>query len=206
VIEAVVFDAFGTLLQLGVRRHPFRQLMRQLRLQGRRPDPEDARTLMTRNLGLAGAANSFGAQISHAELAGIERDLFVELQSIRLFDDSLEALNKIRAAGLKIAICSNLAAPYAVPIRLLLPELDYYVFSFEVESIKPEPEIYQKTIDLLGCEASAIAMIGDTAAADMHGPIAQGMQGYLLQRNVAASGGGFRSLLEFAEYVCRFNR
>lgn len=206
MIEAVVFDAFGTLLQLGVRRYPFRQLMRQLRLQGRRPDPEDARTLMTRNLGLVGAANLFGAQISQADLASIERDLFVELQSIRLFDDSLEALDIVRAAGLKIAICSNLAAPYAVPIKLLLPSLDFYVFSFEVESIKPEPEIYHKIINLLGCEASAIAMIGDTAAADMHGPIAHGMQGYHLQRNGKTEGGGFDSLIEFAKYVCERNK
>ena len=75
MIQAVVFDVFGTLLQIGERRHPFRQLMQHLRLQGRTPRPDDARTLMTRNLGLAGAADYFGAQLSNSELASLESDL-----------------------------------------------------------------------------------------------------------------------------------
>ena len=79
MIQAVVFDVFGTLLQIGERRHPFRQLMQNLRLQGKTPRPDDARTLMTRNLGLAGAADYFGAQLSNSELASLESDLFTEL-------------------------------------------------------------------------------------------------------------------------------
>ena len=78
MIQAVVFDVFGTLLQIGERRHPFRQLMQNLRLQGKTPRPDDARTLMTRNLGLAGAADYFGAQLSNSELASLESDLFTD--------------------------------------------------------------------------------------------------------------------------------
>jgi len=139
MIQAVVFDVFGTLLQIDERRHPFRQLMQHLRLQGRTPRPDDARTLMTRNLGLAGAADYFGAQLSNSELASLESDLFTELASVRLFDDALESLNQLKNAGLKLALCSNLAAPYAIPAKLLLPSFDVYGWSFEVGAIKPEP-------------------------------------------------------------------
>ncbi|WP_454911634.1 hypothetical protein [Stutzerimonas chloritidismutans] len=75
---------------------------------------------MTRNLGLAGAADYFGAQLSNSELASLESDLFTELASVRLFDDALESLNQLKNAGLKLALCSNLAAPYAIPAKLLL--------------------------------------------------------------------------------------
>ena len=51
---------------------------------------------MTRNLGLAGAADYFGAQLSNSELASLESDLFTELASVRLFDDALESLNQLR--------------------------------------------------------------------------------------------------------------
>ncbi len=73
MIQSVVFDVFGTLLQLGGRRHPFRQLMQHLRLHGKTPRPDDARTLMPRNLGLAGAAAYFSAQLSRSELTSLER-------------------------------------------------------------------------------------------------------------------------------------
>ena len=126
---------------------------------------------MTRNLGLAGAADYFGAQLSNSELASLESDLFTELASVRLFDDALESLNQLKNAGLKLALCSNLAAPYAIPAKLLLPSFDVYGWSFEVGAIKPEPAIYRQMIEQLGCEASAIAMIGDTLQADMLGPL-----------------------------------
>ena len=61
---------------------------------------------MTRNLGLAGAADYFGAQLSNSELASLESDLFTELASVRLFDDALESLNQLKNAGLKLALCS----------------------------------------------------------------------------------------------------
>lgn len=201
MVQAVVFDLFGTLLQIGERRHPFRQLMQHLRLRGRAPRSDDARKLMTHNLGLAGAASFFNARMSHSELASLETDLFIELASIRLFDDTLGSLTQLKDAGLKLAVCSNLAAPYAIPAKLLLPGLDVYSWSFEVGAIKPEPAIYHQVIDQLGCDASAIAMIGDTLEADALGPARQGMQGHHLQRNGIIADSGFTSLADFAEFI-----
>jgi len=104
----------------------------------------------------------------------------------------------------RFGLCSNLAAPYAIPAKLLLPSFDVYGWSFEVGAIKPEPAIYRQMIEQLGCEASAIAMIGDTLQADMLGPIGQGMRGYHLQREGKADQCGFVSLMDFAAHVLQY--
>lgn len=198
--EAVVFDVYGTLLRHGEARHPFRQLMKLLRSQGRRPQPSDARTLMTNNVGLIGAAALFDSHLSHADLSTLEQDLHFELANIKAFEDGLVALKMLRGAGYKLGVCSNLAAPYAVPAYLLLPEFDVYAWSFEVGAIKPEPAIYRHLVDALGCAPGSIAMIGDTFEADVVGPSSAGLSGFHLQR-VLKEGSAFGSLVDFAEWL-----
>ncbi|MGY8821727.1 MAG: HAD family hydrolase [Pseudomonadales bacterium] len=106
LIEAVIFDVYGTLLQIGERRRPFRNLLKQARSLGRQPRADDARTLMTQNVGLAGAANLFGTQLGNVELATLELDLYAELASVRPYDDALRALESLKRAGLKVAALS----------------------------------------------------------------------------------------------------
>jgi hypothetical protein len=69
---------------------------------------------MTQYLGLSGAAAYFGAQFSHSELASLEADLFAELASIRLFDDTLETLAQLKDAGLNSRCAPTLAAFSAI--------------------------------------------------------------------------------------------
>lgn len=68
VIQGVVFDAFGTLLRIGSRKQPYLQLMRLAREEGRPPQADDARTLMTQELGLAGAAERFQISLQTSSL------------------------------------------------------------------------------------------------------------------------------------------
>lgn len=63
---------------------------------------------------------------------------------------------------------------------IILPPLDAYAWSYEVAAIKPEPKIYQSLIDQLGCQASDVLFIGDTALADFTGPT---MSARLINRN-----------------------
>lgn len=205
MINAVVFDVYGTLLRIGERRHPFRQLMKVLRSQGRQPQTDDARILMTNDVGITGAAALLNAKLSLAELGRLENDIFRELASVSLYDDSLAALEKIKNAGLKIGLCSNLAAPYAVPAHLLLPRVDAYAWSFEVGAIKPEVAIYKHISKKLNCSPSSIVMIGDTYEADVIGPSNADLKGYHLQRSACTINGVFSSLLDFADFIIREN-
>ena len=180
--SVIVFDAFGTLVEIGDRLSPYRNLMTWIRESGRRPEPEDAATIMSRPLGFAGVAAAFNAAPPIANLAAWERDLHRELNSIKLFADSLPVLTQLRAKGYRIGLCSNLAAPYGPPVKALLPPLDVYAWSYEAGAVKPDAAIYQYLIEQLGCAAADVLFIGDTPSADVAGPIAFGMSARLIDR------------------------
>jgi FMN phosphatase YigB (HAD superfamily) len=90
------------------------------------------------------AYQMFGFTPKMPFLAKLELDLYAELASIKLYDDASFTLKALKNAGYKIGICSNLAAPYAVPVKLLLPfKMDFYVWSFESGAVKPYPRIFE---------------------------------------------------------------
>lgn len=199
--QAVVFDAFGTLLRISARKQPYLQLMKLAREHGRKPLPDDARVLMTQELGLFAAAEWLGLHAALPALAGLEQDLLSELSSVQLFPDSVPAIQMLQEAGIRVAVCSNLAAPYAIPVRLLLPNLDAYCWSFTAGAIKPEPDIYQQVAQQLDCPLSSLAMIGDTLEADCLGPRRCGMQGFHLSRDGSPTPDTFTDLTSFARFV-----
>lgn len=187
-IRAVVFDVYGTLVRIDERRAPYRALLARMEAAGRARQAGDAAAIMSRDVDLAGVAALLGADLSAPELAALERDLQAELASVRLFPDSLAVLQALAARGLKLGLCSNLAAPYAAPVLRLLPALDAYAWSFEVGAIKPEPAIYAHVCRQLGCEPGQVLMVGDTPEADLHGPRRYGMRSLLLRREGPRAG------------------
>lgn len=102
--SAVIFDAFGTLVEIRQPKHPFRQLLREGRRQGRLPRADDIRTIMTRCLSLSEAALSFGIRISPSQLAFLDQCLEEELASIRPYPDAVEAVGLLQAAGVRLAM------------------------------------------------------------------------------------------------------
>ena len=70
VTRAVAFDAFGTLVQIGRKRHPFERLIRQARDQAQAlPSP------MVQPIGLADYAAALGLPRPDAELAMLDEEL-----------------------------------------------------------------------------------------------------------------------------------
>lgn len=181
-IRAVVFDAFGTLIEIGERRSPYRQMMQWLRIQGRKPRPDDAIRIMTVPGDLRAAAASFGWIPPDDLLERWESDLFDELQSIRAYPDTIQTIDRLRDRGYRVGLCSNLAAPYGSLVRDLLSAFDIYALSYEVGSVKPQAPIYQHLLDHLECTPNEILFIGDTPLADYEGPIAFGMFAGLVNR------------------------
>lgn len=204
--EVVVFDVFGTLLRIGDRKHPFLKLMKLARNMGRRPTPDDARILMCEDLGLAAAAQRFEVEVTLSQLAELEHDLLCELGSIKLYSDSLPAIRILQNAGISVAVCSNLAAPYALPVMLLLPHLDAYSWSFRVGAVKPERAIYEQVSLQLNCPLSNMVMIGDTLEADCLGPRRFGMRGFHLNRSGRADVDTFADLTSFSQFLLKLHR
>ena len=175
-IKAIVLDAYGTLCEIKDKRGPFAKLARLS------PDRAKARELlMTRPLSLREAATELHAE--GVDLDALEADLHAELASISLFPEVTAALEAVREQGLKLAIASNLAQPYAEPVLRLLPfPLDAYAWSFEVGALKPDPRIFRWTLEALGVEPADALMVGDTQQADYEGARAVGMRALHLDR------------------------
>lgn len=200
LIRGVVFDAFGTLVRIEEGAHPFRQLLKIGRKNGRRPESGDVHRIMSSPLVLAEAAKVFGITISPAELSAIESDLARELASIKVHEDGLYAVQKLLDAGIKVGICSNLGMPYVEPVKRLYPGLSYSM-SCEFGDMKPSLRIYQHACDQLGLQPFEVAMIGDSLRCDKQGPDVFGMQGFFLDRSAGL--GDYSSLSEFADDVVR---
>jgi HAD superfamily hydrolase (TIGR01549 family) len=183
-VKAVVFDAFGTLVQIRKQHRPYLHLLKRLRAAGRVPLPSDAVQIMLNDVDLAGALQMFNWDLPSSSIAELEAALQSELSTIQLYSDVLATLVSLRSNGLKIGICSNLAAPYAPAVKKLMPfELDAYAWSFEVGAVKPQKEIYQHVCALLRCQPSEVVMIGDTLEADCVAPNKYGMRGFHLTRD-----------------------
>lgn len=203
-VRFILFDAFGTLLRIPQGRHPYRMILKEGIRQGRRPQPNDLHQVMTRSLGLAEAAELFGISIRPDLMAEIQGALHADLSSIEPYDDGLRAVEMLQAEGIKIAVASNLAAPYGEPVRRLYPTLDGYGFSYAIGAMKPEPFMYRASCELIGADTSdyfsrdQVMMIGDSIQRDCYAPREVGIRGFFLNRR---GGEGFKSLTDFADHV-----
>lgn len=183
-LQAVVFDAYGTLAQITDRRYAFKKLLRYGQQMGRTPRPDDAATIMTHRGGLLEAAQRLGILLPAAVYQELETDLMAELSSVTLFDDVNTTLTELKSRGLRIGLCSNLAEPYAAPLlRQLSVPFDCYAWSFSVGAIKPSPAIYGYVVEQLDCPPGQVLFVGDTPDADRDGPQQIGMQASLIDRD-----------------------
>lgn len=206
MITAIIFDVFGTLLHIEKRENPYRQLLRIGTRQGRPISPGDSKIIMTLDGGLSQAAGLLGIELSIDQLATLQGMLDAELESIRLFDDALPAIERLQQGGIKIGLCSNLAKPYCPVVRRLIPGLDGYALSAEEGAVKPDPQIYTAICSQLGVvpgrvfgvDAEHVLMIGDSKSCDVDGPRASGILGHHLNRS---GGDGFRNLHDFVSAV-----
>jgi HAD superfamily hydrolase (TIGR01549 family) len=182
-VKAILFDVYGTLVEIDDKRAPFSQLIDIGVRQGRQPSDKDAGIIMGQPVGLREAAELFGIRLTDADRERLESELSAELASIAPFADTLPALRELKNRGFKLGLCSNLALDYAAPIVSVLPfALDAYVWSFDTGAIKPDPVIYAHACRQLSCAPGEVLMVGDTVEADVEGPRAFGMQALWLDR------------------------
>lgn len=179
-ISTIVFDAFGTVIEPPARRIlPYEALARRM----------DRRELMKRNLPYDALAAELGLPPLAPE---IRAEWAADLSRYRLFPEVEPLLAALRARGLKIGLCSNLAHDYGLIVRRLLPDLDARVLSYEVGAVKPEPEIYQAVCAALQIRPEEALFIGDSLKADVEGPRAFGMRAARIERQ------GGRTLVDVA--------
>ncbi|SPB14114.1 HAD superfamily hydrolase [Caballeronia novacaledonica] len=186
-VQAVIFDAFGTLCRITDLQQPFHRLINH---GGGTGFWAARKVLMTRPVDLREGAAVLGLDPKPEVMEALESALTAELTSIELYSEVHDVLTGLRARGIKLAIASNLAKPYAPPVLALLPfELDAYAWSFEVGYLKPDRRIFEWACKRLGVAPENTLMIGDTLSADRDGALGAGMQAIHLQRPDETDGG-----------------
>jgi HAD superfamily hydrolase (TIGR01509 family) len=192
-VKAIVFDVFGTLANIGAKRRPFAKLLRHLASNAHPRFLSDstmlATALMSNDVDLEGALRLFGGYLCAGEMKSLADDLATEIASIALYPEAIETLTALRCAGVKIGLCSNLAAPYAEPVLRLLPFVfDAYAWSFQVGAVKPDPKMYSFVCEALQTNPKEVLMVGDTFEEDFLGPRRAGMQSVYLDRALQSPG------------------
>jgi HAD superfamily hydrolase (TIGR01549 family) len=167
-IRAVCFDAFGTVVEITDKRRPFQKLLQN--------DYDDVSVrAMTQPLGLRALASQLQPRPLEEVIEKWEEDLEAECASIAPRPSMKSIWATLKRARLQIAVCSNLAVPYALPMIRALPESpDGLVLSYRVGLMKPHKEIYSIVASQLGLKISQILFVGDRQEEDVLGPIAAG--------------------------------
>lgn len=93
-----------------------------------------------------------------------------------------QALDRLRAAGLKLAVVSNSEGTIEQMLVEvgLRPLLDTVVDSTVVGFTKPDPRIFGVALERLGVAAADALMVGDSPSADVDGARAAGIRAALL--------------------------
>ncbi|HTF95288.1 MAG TPA: HAD family hydrolase [Cellvibrio sp.] len=182
--DLVIFDLFGTLIQYGAMHHPFHQLLKWARENGRQPKVDDARKLMTINADIPELAAALNISAPSLFIDQIKTNIQEELDSLSLYADVKPTLRALSDRGIPFAICSNLAFPYGEAVDRLLSEFQFIrCMSYEVGFIKPDAGIYQFLIDKTNVRPENCLFIGDTLLADYDGPTQFGMNALHLVRD-----------------------
>lgn len=204
-IKAVVFDVYGTLVQIRNVTNPYAQLIR-LSSAGRSNAVNFRRAIMTTPGFIECAVHNLGIPATIDEISRLKSLLDKEVASVGVFDDVADALNDLKSRGVKVGLCSNLAEAYSLPIRELLPfEPDAISWSFEVGAVKPEFDIYYDALIKLGCEPSEVLFVGDSLKNDVLKPRSLGMKALHLRRNAPSSNEHINSLSELSSKIDALN-
>lgn len=159
------------------------------------PTPRVSQTRSAYNLPWAGSrlryvddARPFWRRIVTQSLGSSNEALFEDVYSYysrgaawRLAPGAAAALTKLRAAGVKLAVCSN----FDSRLRPILADLgvgelfDSIVVSAEVGAEKPSPLIFEAAVSALGVAPSECVHVGDDRRNDVWGGRDAGVTAWL---------------------------
>ncbi|MFV8750250.1 HAD family hydrolase [Nannocystaceae bacterium ST9] len=175
-VRGLVFDLYGTLVTRGEGWRAYRELIyktlppwawrRARRAALTQPIPT-----------LAAFREHFEARWGPPP-EHFDRLLAEGLAAVDLVEGCVATLERARERGLKLALLSNLAAPYKRPVFELGLDrhFDVLVFSCDVGMAKPEPAIFEHAAARLGLGLDELIMIGDSRHDDVRGAREAGMR------------------------------
>ncbi|MHC4248753.1 MAG: HAD family hydrolase [Planctomycetota bacterium] len=196
--SAVIFDLYGTLLQLTSDSKPYLKLV-----QGA-PEADRKRWIdcaLTHDLPtLTGFCRKAGLA-EPGDLSELEAQLDRDLGAAAVYPDTLPTLQALSDLNISVGVISNLATPYKRPFlsNSLGALMKTCVFSCDCGLRKPDARIYRLALERLRVPAESAVMVGDSVKADVRGPAAVGLRGIHLDREGAT--GTSTSIRSLAEVV-----
>jgi FMN phosphatase YigB (HAD superfamily) len=142
------------------------------------------------------------ANLDWFRAAGIDDELSVAIwardghpDATYAFEDAAPVLQRVRAAGLRIAVISDIHYDIRDHFRRhhLDQYVDHYVLSFEHGIQKPDAEMFTRGLEALGVSPDRALMVGDTPAND-GAATKVGIPAYLLPGPFRAGRAGPRGL------------
>jgi putative hydrolase of the HAD superfamily len=102
--------------------------------------------------------------------------------NFELYDDVLPVLADLRESGLRIGLVSNTSRDLTAFVGHFALDVDAWISSGVHGKVKPSPTIFLAVLELLGVDADAAVMVGDSLLDDVEGARALGMRAYLIDR------------------------
>lgn len=106
------------------------------------------------------------------------------LENMRLYDGARAFLDRMRARGITVMICTDLTAHIQhrkIEALGIADDISYLVTSEEAGREKPSPEIFRLCLDKLGLAPEEVCCIGDSPVKDVEGARALGMRAVLFR-------------------------
>ncbi|MBP1154342.1 MULTISPECIES: HAD-IA family hydrolase [unclassified Paenibacillus] len=128
-------------------------------------------------------------------------DLFTSPQHYALFEDVEECMAALKERGLRLGIISN----FATTLRSILEHkrimhyFDPVIVSTEVGLEKPDPAIFQLSLERSGLAAEDVLYVGDHDLNDIWAPAQAGIDAVKIKRYDYHTGDGIHSLRELLE-------
>ena len=165
-VSGIIFDLGGVVFESPVRRIadferrtglPQQTVARIIRSNGR----DGAWQRLERGeIDRVSFIEAFAAEFQAAGVAVDARTLLEEIESALVERPSmLDAIDRIRESGVVVAALTNNWSPMSgLPVAL---HFDVFVESFVEGCRKPDPEIYLRTLERMGCEPIHTIMLDD---------------------------------------------
>lgn len=187
MVDAVVFDLFGTLVPAPTPRERFHASARLAAAVGCRATTVESYLLDTWSLRHDGTLPTVTDLAGHLVRAVKGSDAVVSqvadelcaLGRVRLTPalSILHTLKSLRDMGLQLGVLSDASAEIATcwPTSSLSNRVDAAMFSCQAGIIKPDQRLYERIRDELEVESWRTLYVGDGGGDELHGALAAGM-------------------------------
>ncbi|MFI5623434.1 HAD family hydrolase [Nocardioides sp. NPDC051685] len=200
MIDAVIFDLFGTLVDAPTHGHRTGAVAELARAAHRPEDVVDAYLSNSWTARHDGTLATVGDLAEHcvvhtgscATVDGVAQT-WRALATARLVPDPtvIAALQALRDVGVEVGLISDAGAEVAEawPDSPLAGLVDHAVFSCTSHAIKPAPDLYLRALSALGAESATSLYVGDGGGDELHGAETLGISAIKVMRR-----GGDRAL------------